>query len=431
LSLPVVESNLLIGLWNLLLALVTLGILWNARDRAVYCWSLSGALGGLYLCLSAPWTGAAFYLSTPGQWLLSGLVVGGALLKVVAIGVLTNHDWPEKVYWRSAAALGGVILAAPLLLPERRWVSLLTLALTIVLMVLFVMRAFAFGRRLQLNNAKFFAVMIGLQAGLAFFVTLVFLLVGDDPLVPSREPQTFGGMLLFLTLGLLNNALFIALVFDVNVLRANSVQQQLLQATAEQSKQAERERMLADMHDGLGSQLATARLKVELGQITQAEVAELLRECMADLYLMVDTLRHKGTSLAEALVDYRFRTERRVTERGLVLDWQVDLDAAPAMPATTLLQVLRIVQESLNNALKYSRAARITIGARYSRAGYEVWVEDNGVGLPDPPSEGRGLANMRRRARDLGASLRVERGALGVGTLVALSLPLTTGVAPA
>ncbi|MFM8844728.1 MAG: sensor histidine kinase [Gammaproteobacteria bacterium] len=89
------------------------------------------------------------------------------------------------------------------------------------------------------------------------------------------------------------------------------------------------------------------------------------------------------------------------------------------------------MQESLNNALKYSRAARITIGARYSRAGYEVWVEDNGVGLPDPPSEGRGLANMRRRARDLGGSLRVERGALGVGTLVALSLPLTTGVAPA
>ena len=188
--------------------------------------------------------------------------------------------------------------------------------------------------------------------------------------------------------------------------------------------------MLADMHDGLGSQLATARLKVERGQIAQAEVVELLRECMADLHLMVDTLRHQATSLADALVDYRFRTERRVAERDMALDWQVDIDTAPAMSATTLLQVLRIVQESLNNAIKYSRASRITIGARHSTAGYSVWVEDNGVGLPDPLSEGRGLSNMRRRARDIGGSLRVERAASGVGTLVELSLPPTTGIAP-
>ncbi|NDB16458.1 MAG: hypothetical protein EB018_06140 [Gammaproteobacteria bacterium] len=94
------------------------------------------------------------------------------------------------------------------------------------------------------------------------------------------------------------------------------------------------------------------------------------------------------------------------------------------------MQVLRIVQESLNNAIKYSRASRITVGARHSTAGYSVWVEDNGVGLPDPLSEGRGLSNMRRRARDIGGSLRVERAASGVGTVVELSLPPTTGIAP-
>ena len=84
----------------------------------------------------------------------------------------------------------------------------------------------------------------------------------------------------------------------------------------------------------------------------------------------------------------------------------------------------------LYNAIKYSRASRITVGARHSTAGYSVWVEDNGVGLPDPLSEGRGLSNMRRRARDIGGSLRVERAASGVGTVVELSLPPTTGIAP-
>ena len=426
----VVESNLLIGAWSVLLALVTLGILWNARDRAVYHWVLSSVLGGAYLCLNAPWTGAAFYQSIPGQWLLSGLVVGGGLLKVVALTALQNPGSQARSYTRLAAALGAVVVIAPLLLPERRWVSFLTLAMTIALMTLFVANAYSFGRRLKLNNAKLFSALIGCETALVVLLALASLLGGVDPLRPSSAALTVGGLLSFLTLGLLNNALFIALVLDVNVLRAKESQQQLLHATAERSRQQERERMLADMHDGLGSQLATARLKVERGQIAQAEVVELLRECMADLHLMVDTLRHKATSLADALVDYRFRTERRVAERDMVLDWQVDLDTAPAMSATTLLQVLRIVQESLNNAFKHSRASRITVGARHSTAGYSVWVEDNGVGLPDPLSEGRGLSNMRRRARDIGGSLRVERAASGVGTVVELSLPPTTGIAP-
>jgi len=52
-----------------------------------------------------------------------------------------------------------------------------------------------------------------------------------------------------------------------------------------------------------------------------------------------------------------------VADREVSLDWQIDLDAAPAMPATTLLQVLRIVQEALNNAIKHSQASRVVISA--------------------------------------------------------------------
>lgn len=429
---PIVESSLLVGIWSIVLALVTVGILWNARDRAVYCWGLSGVLGGLYICLASPWTSAAFYDSLAGQWILPALVVTAGLLKLMAVGLLANRDSTVGSYWRLVAAVGTAVVVAPLVMPERRWVSFFTLGLVIALMVLFVLRAYSFGRALRLNNAKFFAGLIGVQIAMIFLGAIVFLINQGDPLLPNSVPQTLGSVLFSLVVALLNNALFITLVLDVNVLRADAAQQQLLQAAEVRSRHEERERMLADMHDGLGSQLATARLKVERGQMLQPEVAELLRECMADLHLMVDTLRDQGNSLATALVDYRFRTERRVADRDVSLDWQIDLDAAPAMPATTLLQVLRIVQEALNNAIKHSQASRVVISACYSAtAGCKLRVEDEGIGLPDPLTEGRGLSSMRRRARDIGGSLRIERVAEGGGTVVELSLPPTTAGTPA
>ncbi|MFM7451768.1 MAG: sensor histidine kinase [Actinomycetota bacterium] len=180
--------------------------------------------------------------------------------------------------------------------------------------------------------------------------------------------------------------------------------------------------MLADMHDGLGSQIATARMRVERGQMTQDDVADLLRECMADIHLMVDTLRDQNDDLQSALVDYRTRIERRITELGIRLSWDVELDGAPPMAARRMLQVLRVIQESITNAIRHAKAKSIAVTVRHAGgAGYLIRVEDDGIGIADDAAPGRGLANMRRRARELGGTLDVRRGARAEGTAVTLS----------
>jgi signal transduction histidine kinase len=191
----------------------------------------------------------------------------------------------------------------------------------------------------------------------------------------------------------------------------------------EKTRVEERSRLLQDVHDGFGSQLTTARLQAEQGQINPARMSEILQECMADLHLVVDTLGQQDISLADALTDFRFRTQRRLFDSPVVLHWEIALDAAPQFPADESLRLLRIVQEALNNALRHARASQIWISVVWHpQRGLMMSVKDDGVGLPTELRPGRGMLNMQGRARELGASLEMVRRERS-GTSVKLVLP--------
>ena len=203
--------------------------------------------------------------------------------------------------------------------------------------------------------------------------------------------------------------------------------ERLLQIEIERSRNEERERMLQEMHDGFGSQLASARLMIGQGAISQEQLNQVLDECMADLYLMVDTLGNAENSLADALIDFRFRSQRRLSGMGVELHWQLQVDHVPELPQHTVLQVLRIIQEALNNALRHAWARHIRIEAIHDKDGHclRVQVVDDGVGMSRPLRQGRGLGNMRNRAREIGAELSFADAS--PGTKVTLVMPLPAG----
>jgi signal transduction histidine kinase len=198
--------------------------------------------------------------------------------------------------------------------------------------------------------------------------------------------------------------------------------QALTEARIERSRIDERERLLQDMHDGFGSQLASARLMAEQGRIGPTQLSQLLQECIADLYLVADTLTGTGDSIADAMVDLRSRTERRLAGSSLRLIWNIELDEAPAIPQRVMLQLLRILQEALNNALKHAGATTIRIDAIWSSSQrlMSVSVADDGQGFATPFRRGRGLNNMQRRSREIGADLQINR--LEPGTAITLTL---------
>jgi signal transduction histidine kinase len=87
------------------------------------------------------------------------------------------------------------------------------------------------------------------------------------------------------------------------------------------------------------------------------------------------------------------------------------------------LQVLRILQEALTNALRHARAQAVTVDLHFTPTLFSARVRDDGCGFDqEAASHGHGLGNMRLRAQRIGATLAIH--SLQPGTEVELSLPL-------
>ncbi len=82
----------------------------------------------------------------------------------------------------------------------------------------------------------------------------------------------------------------------------------------------------------------------------------------------------------------------------------------------------RIIQEAVNNALKYSEATKIDVKISEKNGGISIAIEDNGKGFSKDSVElGNGLNNMKKRARELGANLSINSSS-GKGTSVVMNL---------
>jgi len=186
----------------------------------------------------------------------------------------------------------------------------------------------------------------------------------------------------------------------------------------------ERQRIMQDMHDGLGSQLMSSLMLVERGAVSNDQFAQILRESIDDMRLAIDALAAEDADLAAALGNLRFRMEPRLRAAGMELTWDARrLPEELGLHPDVVLPILRIVQEALTNALKHSRAraVRVTLGTEGSgeSQSFDIRIADNGRGIAGERVGGRGLLNMRNRAQKIGAQLKLET-APNVGTTVHL-----------
>lgn len=199
---------------------------------------------------------------------------------------------------------------------------------------------------------------------------------------------------------------------------------QQLQARQREATLHERARMVSDLHDGFGAQLLTSLRLLEGGQLDRAGTAAVVRECVDDLRLMVDAQEPAARNLATLLGMLRYRLQPRVQAAGLRLNWQIaELPDEASLPATQSLDLLRILQQAVTNVLQHAGAREVTIALVRHPACIEIEVADDGRGFDAATtSQGRGLANMRRRAARLAALLTI--GARdGGGTALRLQLP--------
>jgi signal transduction histidine kinase len=193
----------------------------------------------------------------------------------------------------------------------------------------------------------------------------------------------------------------------------------------------ERQRLMQDMHDGLGSSLISAIRSVEGGGMSDDKVSQILKSCLDDLKLTLDSLEPVEADLLLLLATLRYRLEPRLEGTGVSLRWEVqELPALAWLDPSSALHILRIVQESISNVLRHTRATEIRVGTSMAGAGVQVTIEDNGQGFDvqratrgdSPAAAGRGLQNQRRRALAIRGTVSWE--SRSTGTKFVLWLPL-------
>jgi len=216
--------------------------------------------------------------------------------------------------------------------------------------------------------------------------------------------------------------------------------ERLLKLETERAIINERERLVRDMHDGVGGTLVSTLAMVKSGKVSADSLQDALQGAIEDLRLMIDSLDPVDGDLVSVLANLRSRLTPRLNAAGLQVIWGVsDLPPLSWLGPQGVLSVMRILQEGINNVLKHADATEVEVSCGTNVEDGKIWIKlvDNGVGLDSHESQrndarqclvaaisgGRGLANMKNRAVAIGAELEVKSNAIH-GTTVLLCLPI-------
>lgn len=179
-----------------------------------------------------------------------------------------------------------------------------------------------------------------------------------------------------------------------------------LEAVArDQARTHERERILRDMHDGVGSHISSAIRQLQSGQTSSGDLLRTLRDSLDQLKLSIDSIHLPPGDVGALLAAARYRLEPRLAGAGIALEWAVDeLAPVPRLDAQAMRQLQFLLFEAISNVLQHAQAKVLRIEAGMQGGTLLLRVIDNGKGF-DAALAPRALSE---RAGAIGARLAVE-----------------------
>jgi PAS domain S-box-containing protein len=247
-------------------------------------------------------------------------------------------------------------------------------------------------------------------------------------LVPERDRQ--GRLVSILSIGR-----------DISAMRAaerrlkeSHAQLRQLSSYRETAREEERKRIAREIHDELGQQLTALRMGISLLRLQfgkdQPPLVERVEALMARVDETIHVVRNVATSLRPAVLDMgltsalewlasEFSRNTSIPCRLKAPSARLELDDERATAA------FRVIQESLTNVTRHSRASRVDIRLKCGREQVLIEVRDNGRGF-DPkqlPKGTLGMLGMRERGHMLGGKVTIDSNP-GQGVRVRVHIPI-------
>jgi signal transduction histidine kinase len=198
----------------------------------------------------------------------------------------------------------------------------------------------------------------------------------------------------------------------------------------------ERRRFARDLHDGIGQELAAAKIMLD-GIVQQSKVPRhdrTIEEASEIVDRAIQQVRSLSHLLHPPLLDegglfsaLRWFLEGMTDRTGIHTSLDLQPAEFPRLAPSLERAVFRIVQEALTNVFRHSEARTACVTLIQKENSLLLRVQDDGKGVAEqtaqlrPGSIGVGIGGMRERARELGGDLRITNS--NPGTTVEILIP--------
>jgi signal transduction histidine kinase len=199
------------------------------------------------------------------------------------------------------------------------------------------------------------------------------------------------------------------------------------------AQESERSRVARDLHDDISQQMALLEIDLEqlAGVVEEGEAETLTHETLQraqEIGRSVHELSHRLhpaklrlIGLVPALQGLR----RELSQQEIEIKFTHE-NVPASLPEELSLCLFRIVQEALNNAIKYSKGRHVTVDLRGGQSWLKLTIVDDGVGFDVNTTwrKGLGLLSMHERLEAVGGSLEIHSKP-GAGTRLEVAVPLS------
>lgn len=196
-------------------------------------------------------------------------------------------------------------------------------------------------------------------------------------------------------------------------------------------QEKERQKVAGELHDDLGSLMATIKLHFDNAKVSKKDSAlKNAQKLLEEAYQKVRSMAHgknSGVMSDQGLLPAIKKMTKTITSTNTM---QVNVEhfgMGERMENSLELSIFRMIQELITNALKHAEATKVNIQLTQHEENLNIIVEDNGKGFDrshlDKELTGIGLTNIEKRVEHLEGNFTVD-SVIGRGTSILIDIPV-------
>ena len=202
-------------------------------------------------------------------------------------------------------------------------------------------------------------------------------------------------------------------------------------------QEKERKRIAEDLHDNLGSVLATLKLHFEnlkmnreKKKINQETLFDKTEGLIDEAYLKVRSIAHAknaGVIANQGLLIAIQMMAEKISSADKIQIEVIDYGLDKRLENSLEISVFRIVQELITNIIKHAEAKNATINISLYDKNLNIIIEDNGKGFDIKKvnlKNGMGISSIKTRVNHLGGTFKVD-STIGKGSSIIIDLPIS------